>query len=504
MPTYRVTDPQTGKTLRLTGDSPPSEDELIKIFDQYSGSQPTQTAMPTPAPEVPSVDNRRTASGSRVSDIGKTPGAINLAKFLGIEKAGKRLGSELVKLTPEGKELKKNKESGKISEDEYRSITTGDVSNKQVAGSAINLAGLLATFGLGAGATVGTRAAQGAGFGATQGVGTSLENNGSAQDAAKAAVTGATIGAALPVVAEKGAKVLQDRAAQKAARLYDSVLGISKQEVKNAVSNKAKTTGQKLVEKGGLPGFGKTKQGVFDVASQRVDDLEKEIQPLIKQADQSGSVINTQVVIAPLQKIKQELVELGEPIPARLDSVIKAISNKGETITPSEANKLKRDYYSLLRGKKANFNVPREELDGAKQIWRAAATGLREEIEKAVPTIRELNQEQGLHLQVSDKVLDAIAKGELRSVQDVTKLLGSLLNTGNVIRRGTAAAAGSFLGPVGAIGLPLVGEAANTTPAATARAKISTKIANSKLSPEANKIIERLLTSASAKQAEKL
>jgi len=32
MPTYKVTDPSTGKTLRLTGDSPPSETELNQIF----------------------------------------------------------------------------------------------------------------------------------------------------------------------------------------------------------------------------------------------------------------------------------------------------------------------------------------------------------------------------------------------------------------------------------------------------------------------------------------
>lgn len=32
MPTYKVTDPNTGKTLRLTGDSPPTEQELEEIF----------------------------------------------------------------------------------------------------------------------------------------------------------------------------------------------------------------------------------------------------------------------------------------------------------------------------------------------------------------------------------------------------------------------------------------------------------------------------------------
>lgn len=44
MATYRVTDPQTGRKLRLTGDSPPTEAELNQIF----GAGQTETTEPTP------------------------------------------------------------------------------------------------------------------------------------------------------------------------------------------------------------------------------------------------------------------------------------------------------------------------------------------------------------------------------------------------------------------------------------------------------------------------
>jgi len=37
MPTYRVTDPISGKTVRLTGDSPPTEQELEQVFSEISG-----------------------------------------------------------------------------------------------------------------------------------------------------------------------------------------------------------------------------------------------------------------------------------------------------------------------------------------------------------------------------------------------------------------------------------------------------------------------------------
>lgn len=42
MPTYLVTDPQTGQKVKLTGDSPPTEQELNSIFASLSQGQPTQ------------------------------------------------------------------------------------------------------------------------------------------------------------------------------------------------------------------------------------------------------------------------------------------------------------------------------------------------------------------------------------------------------------------------------------------------------------------------------
>ena len=40
MPTYKVTDPDTGRTLSLTGDAPPTEAELEEIFGVYQ--EPTE------------------------------------------------------------------------------------------------------------------------------------------------------------------------------------------------------------------------------------------------------------------------------------------------------------------------------------------------------------------------------------------------------------------------------------------------------------------------------
>lgn len=48
MPTYRVTDPTTGKTVKLTGDSPPTEQELEEIFSSIGGAEP-----PAEQPQIP-------------------------------------------------------------------------------------------------------------------------------------------------------------------------------------------------------------------------------------------------------------------------------------------------------------------------------------------------------------------------------------------------------------------------------------------------------------------
>jgi len=56
MPTYRVTDPTTGKVVKLTGDSPPTEQELEEVFTQLMGGAPApamETAQEAPTAQEP-------------------------------------------------------------------------------------------------------------------------------------------------------------------------------------------------------------------------------------------------------------------------------------------------------------------------------------------------------------------------------------------------------------------------------------------------------------------
>lgn len=59
MPNYKITDPETGKTIRITGDTPPSEEELTQIFATARGGQAPQalSVAPQAAPQPQTIDN---------------------------------------------------------------------------------------------------------------------------------------------------------------------------------------------------------------------------------------------------------------------------------------------------------------------------------------------------------------------------------------------------------------------------------------------------------------
>ena len=52
MPTFEVTDPQSGVTLELTGDSPPTERELEEIFSSQASTSPTDTGLDQEDPRL--------------------------------------------------------------------------------------------------------------------------------------------------------------------------------------------------------------------------------------------------------------------------------------------------------------------------------------------------------------------------------------------------------------------------------------------------------------------
>jgi len=55
MPRYTITDPQTGRTLKIDGDSPPSEAEIEQLFAQTAPQAAPQDVQPSEPPPVPEM-----------------------------------------------------------------------------------------------------------------------------------------------------------------------------------------------------------------------------------------------------------------------------------------------------------------------------------------------------------------------------------------------------------------------------------------------------------------
>ena len=84
MPTYVVTDPSTGKRIRLTGDSPPSEQELIEIFAQFQ-----QPKTPTVVDEDVPTESNLQAEQQRVAERALERGDRSALDYIrGLAEAG--------------------------------------------------------------------------------------------------------------------------------------------------------------------------------------------------------------------------------------------------------------------------------------------------------------------------------------------------------------------------------------------------------------------------------
>jgi hypothetical protein len=83
MPTFKLTDPNSGRTLNVTGDSPPSQQEIEQIFNQFQVEQ---------VPEVDPVEAQRT---QLLQDLASEQGPLDAALISagrGLTNVGRGLG----------------------------------------------------------------------------------------------------------------------------------------------------------------------------------------------------------------------------------------------------------------------------------------------------------------------------------------------------------------------------------------------------------------------------
>ena len=106
MPTFKVTDPTTGQTLTLTGDSPPTEAELNEIFSQIPAPQPT-----------PPIKSTLTGDIEQLAALGSGIVAEPIAGLAGIAQtlnpfAEEGAGARAVEATREALTFKPRTEAG--------------------------------------------------------------------------------------------------------------------------------------------------------------------------------------------------------------------------------------------------------------------------------------------------------------------------------------------------------------------------------------------------------
>lgn len=438
MPTYRVTDPKTGRTLKLNGDTPPSEQQLGEIFAGVSGDTnvpQSQSAQPSYQPS--GLD--KAASFMNIRGLGKglsqAVNSLDPRINRDIEEANK-VNKQSQDMAIQG--LKKARQSGdqtqikkwqnilksSMPDIDYEKIITngeGFASNKEVIGGAVgavaNIAmagqllgkgqlaqqtikgvtvpGVAKVVGSGVpksalgkfltgnlgnfGARTTGRVLSGAGTGAVVSGSAAAQENKSWDDIVDSSIKGAVVGGALSGVAGAAG---------------DAVQGIKNKMAKTGqdVTRKLYPTPGKQLEAGKKAIGDEISQRGFTGSSQQVHDRVQELYNVNNKkfgeiiANNRNKTVTTDSILGQLNQYKEELAATGESF-SGVDDVINAIKDK-KILNIEEAQKLKQIFQKQVNNSFLNENVTQK--TGAQKI---VAQNLRKLIEEAVPDVIPVNKE---------------------------------------------------------------------------------------------------------------
>lgn len=495
MPSYKVTDPQSGKTVTLTGDSPPTETELTDIFAKLPGGTGQSRAVTAAQPPSPSfgqrVGNDATAIGNflGIQNLPKgasqalaTPGAVQTSND--VSKQDLATNEQLIKRMRQAKAIGDtrnyerfralvNQNLNSHQPDAQNLATNGEgyVTPEQVAGSTVNLASLTG-LGLGGGANFASRVGQGALMGAVGGAGGALNANASAGGVAKGVGVGAVIGAAVPALLEgisAGLKGLGNKAADYA---YNSAV----QTPANQILSGKEELAQGLKNRG-IAGSYKSMQN-------KVQNILDTNGPVISQEVQKGQ--GKTVAVAPilkeLQGFRQMIENTGgstegvDSVTNALTKVAKASDGAPTEIPVSQAQELKQQLGKFIGNKfYKDFNPG---LAGAQET---VYNGLNQGLNQALGSnYTKANAEYSFAQRVLPQLLKG-ARGKENIYKDIVELGASHFLPG----------AGPLAATENVLSRPFIG-----TPIAQGINKVTSK----QLPPEAVAFLEKLLAGAAGRQ----
>jgi len=367
------------------------------------------------------------------------------ANFLGIEKFGQSIGSRLAtsKLFPEGRQLQKLVEEGKLSEKEFNNLKTGGISGKEVAGSA-----LLTALNLGLPflkplslLTKGQKfktLAQSVGAGSTFGAASGIEQGKDIEDIMKDSGVGAVFGLSLPILG--AAFKLTGRGVEAVPRkLYNQIFKAADKDLQVQWSREAmgqsynKTLAEEYLNRGIMG----TNKGMFTYSAKKLAESEQKIKdrlilsnPIIK--------ISTKKYIPLLETIEKEYsgtTFTGTAAQARRYKRI--LERSKNQISTKDALAMRR-FLDGMRNTSSFKLDPK--LSKKQEDYKIATNQLRRRIANRNPKIAKLLEDESVFIRGMESIIDDAVK----------RRNSKLLNFTDIVVGGGGMATGFVGGGIGA------------------------------------------------------
>lgn len=199
---------------------------------------------------------------------------------------------------------------------------------------------------------------------------------------------------------------------------------------------------EKQIAKEGLTGI--SRKSISQKAGKEIQNIELQIGQAL---EGKGGQINTMAVIDNLRKMHTAYKQIpGEEnsVKAVVD-IATGMLEKGPKISVHEANQLKRDIYGLIS---KSYGKGLLEVPAKTEAQKMLARGLKEEIEKVVPEVKNLNARQAIFIQTKNAIDKTIAR------QTGKGIAGTGIGLNDILIGSLGTVAGTPLGqPLTGVGL---------------------------------------------------
>ena len=397
MQTYKITDPESGRIIKITGERVPTEQELNDIFARVRGQQPQQEQQPQPQ-----------GVGQRVAKVAKEGIAAFGAPY--------------------------SKEAARVVAPMARpALEVGGALAGGLAGGAGTVGvGALAGAGLGyaGGRQVADLIEQRAGLQQPKGVGQEL------LETAKDIGTGAAMEATGGIVAKPVLGALK-YAGSVAPRLYESVAKIPPRSV----------TGQgrkQMIETAMKYGIAPTQKGLSKLQNM-IEGVNEKIAGVINNSEKfkkdGKEVIKIDSIAKRLDSVKEWAKKsYADPAPVYKmvdDYKLGVTGSRGAEISVVEAQDLKQGIYRRLKDSAyGEYSTPQKEID--KQFAR----GIKEELLEKYPQLQALNAKDSALIRLEKELEKSVNRTRNRDIMGLADYGGTI--GGAELAGGPGAAAGAI------------------------------------------------------------